>query len=68
MTTMSSHNIEAHEMGRALAEFVIRRDGLPRDQAHRINLVVNCEIMKIGDGPLFTVHLVSIPLSGGGES
>lgn len=65
---MSSHTVGASEMTQALAEFVIRRDRLPRDQAHKIHLVVNCEILQLGDGPLFTLHLTSVPLSEGGDS
>lgn len=66
---MTSHPIEQHELITALAEYVVRRDGLDAAKTHRANITTHCEIMQIGaPGPMFTVHLSPAVMSAGGSS
>ncbi len=65
---MTDHSISPAEIKLALIQFVISRDGLNKSHAHRASVTAHCELLMIGDGPAFVVHLTAIPLSEGGES
>jgi hypothetical protein len=65
---MSTHNIDASEIKLALFRYVMQRDSLQDGQTYNVQLVMNGQILMMGDGPLFTVHASLIPMAKGGES
>jgi hypothetical protein len=64
---MSTHQIKSNEVGKALVEYVMRRDNVDQTKTHRMHVDSHCDILMIGDGPIFTIHLTPIAMVPGGQ-